>query len=157
MLACTPGSERIDGSRSGGYRSRSLEHPDLDGLAVGFVVEDDQGRRRSVRGSPDIPRPVEHAWAPDGHLAYLVPAYGPVYVVMSHELDAWLAGAEPKRTYQKIEAPGPAKQLSHLRWTGPGELRFDAACCGSVAEVSVDVSRGSLRVGPWRPAHPRRP
>ncbi len=151
-VSCTP--QPVAGSKAGDHRSRTLEDPEFDGLAVGFVVEGGGARQRTVRGPSDVPRPVEHAWASDGHLAYLLPAYGPVFVVMNHELDAWLDGAEPKLAIRKIDAEGPAKQFSNLRWTDGGQLRFDAACCGSVAEVTVEVPGGIPTVGPWRPIHP---
>ena len=154
-LACTQAVEPARTPSSPTYTSRSLPSDDPAGPAPGFVVEDDSGQKRTITGDPDIPRPVEHAWASNGHLAYLIPPYGPVYVIRRPELAAWLQGAEPELVIRNVDDSGPAKTYRDLQWTDAGQLRFTAACCGTVAEVSVEMPSGTLRLGPWKPVHPR--
>ena len=139
------------------YSSRSLASDDPAGPSPGFVVKDSSGQLRTINGDPDIPRPVEHVWARDGHLAYLIPPYGTG--VCRHaraSLRAWIKGADPELIIREVDPDGPAKTFRDLQWTDAGSLRFTAACCGTVAGVSVTVPSGKLNLGPWKPVHPRR-
>ncbi|MEO1336084.1 MAG: hypothetical protein AAFV29_10595 [Myxococcota bacterium] len=135
------------------FKSRALAKDDVDGLSAGFVVEDTQGRRRTIKRDLDIPRPIEHAWSPNGDLAFLIPPYGPVQIVMKNELSAWIDGGDPTLAIRKVEDKGPAKQYARLEWMPSGDLRFEAACCGTTAEVVVQVPSGKLNLGPWKRVH----
>ena len=153
-LLATTGCIHAQPAATSLFKSHALAHHEPGGPTIGFVVENAQSQQRTVTGDPDIPRPVEHVWAPAGHLAFLIPPYGPVQIVMKDQLAAWIGGGPPTHSIHKVEPNGPAKLFSDLRWTAEGDLMFTASCCGSTAEVRVEVPSGALRLGAWTPVHP---